>query len=155
MQVLVHEQFSSVIPVPALYLKFKPSLCFPYQHSWSFSPSCTFLLFHSIYYLLVLYYMGFPSGSVVENLPANAGDARVVHLIPGLGRSSGVGNCNPLQYSCPENSMDRGAWWSAVHGVAEIFQEGSNKMFSLTKMIKKMRWCMCYLDKENWFTILY
>ena len=48
----------------------------------------------------------FPGGSVVENPPANAGDAA---LMPGLGRSSGEGNGNPLQYSRWENSMDRGA----------------------------------------------
>ena len=47
---------------------------------------------------------GFPGGSVVENLPANAGDAG---LIPGLGGSLGGGNNNPLQYSCQENPMDR------------------------------------------------
>ena len=47
---------------------------------------------------------------VVTNLPANAGDARDVGSIPGLGRSSGEGNGNPLQYSCLEKSMDRGAW---------------------------------------------
>ena len=40
-------------------------------------------------------------------------------LIPGSGRSPGRGNGNPLQYSCLENSMDRGAWWAMVHGVAE------------------------------------
>ena len=57
--------------------------------------------------------MGFPGGAVVKNLPANAGiagDAGDVSSIPGLGRSCGVGNGNPLQYSCLENSMDRGAW---------------------------------------------
>ena len=47
---------------------------------------------------------------VVKNLPASAGDGRNVGLIPGSGRSPGVGNGNPLQYSCLENSMDRGAW---------------------------------------------
>ena len=46
---------------------------------------------------------------VVKNLPANAGDKRVVGLIPGLGRSPGVGNGNPLQYSCLENPIGRGA----------------------------------------------
>ena len=51
---------------------------------------------------------------MLKNLPANAGD---VGLIPGSGRSSGVGNGNPLQYSCLENSMDRGAWRAKVHGV--------------------------------------
>ena len=55
----------------------------------------------------------------VKNLPANAGDIRDASLIPGLGRSPGEGNGNPLQYSCLENSMDRGAWQTTVHGVAK------------------------------------
>ena len=57
--------------------------------------------------------------TVVKNLPANAGDLRDVGSISGLGRSPGEGNGNPLQYSSLENSMDRGAWWATVHGVAE------------------------------------
>ena len=56
---------------------------------------------------------------MVKNLPANAGDTRDSGLISGLGRSPGVGNGNPLQYSCLENSMDRGTWWATVHGVAK------------------------------------
>ena len=56
---------------------------------------------------------------VVRNLPANAGDIRYVDSVPGSGRSPGGGNGNPLQYSCLENPMDRGAWWSTVHGVAK------------------------------------
>ena len=60
--------------------------------------------------------MGFPGGSVVKNLPANAGDAGP---IPESGRSSGGGNGNPLQYSCLGNAMDRGAWRATVHGVAK------------------------------------
>jgi len=58
---------------------------------------------------------GFPGGSAVKNLPANAGDE---YPIPASGRSPGKGNGNPLQYSCLENSMDRGAWWATVHAVA-------------------------------------
>ena len=54
-----------------------------------------------------------------KNSSTNAGDARDVSLIPGSGRSSGVGNHNSLQYSCLKNSMDRGVWWAAVHGVTE------------------------------------
>ena len=64
--------------------------------------------------------MNLPDGTVVKNLPANAGDARDVGLIPELGRSPGVGNGNPLQCSCLENSMDRGVWWAIAHGVAVI-----------------------------------
>ena len=57
---------------------------------------------------------GLPGGSVVKNLPANSGDAG---SIPGLGRSPGEGNGNPLQYSCLENPVNRGAWQATVHGV--------------------------------------
>ena len=50
---------------------------------------------------------------------ASAYSVEDLGLIPGLGRSAGEGNGNPLQYSCLENSMDRGAWWATVHGVAK------------------------------------
>ena len=63
--------------------------------------------------------MCFPGDAVVKNPPANAGDTRNMGSIPGLGRSPGVGNGNPLQYSCLRNPMDRGAWWVTVHGVTE------------------------------------
>ena len=66
--------------------------------------------------LLSILMPGFTGGSVVENLPANAGG---VGLTPGLGRSPGEGKCNPLEYSCLENSIDRGAWQAIVHGVAK------------------------------------
>ena len=56
---------------------------------------------------------------VVKNPPANAGDVRDASSIPGSGRSSRGGHGNPLQYSCLENPMDKGAWWTTVHGVAE------------------------------------
>ena len=56
---------------------------------------------------------------VVKNPPANSGDAREVGSIPGWRRSSGGGNGNPLQYSCLENFMDRGAWQATVHGVTK------------------------------------
>ena len=59
---------------------------------------------------------GFSVGSVVKNLPDNAGDAGDVGLIPGLGRSPGEGNGNTLQYSFLRNPMDRGAWRITVHG---------------------------------------
>ena len=59
---------------------------------------------------------GFPGGSVVKNCPAITGD---VGSIPGSGRSLGVGNGNPLQYSCLENPMDRGAWQATVNGVTK------------------------------------
>ena len=57
---------------------------------------------------------------VVKNLPANAGDIKDAGSIPGLGRSLGAGNDNPLQDSCLENPMDRGAWQARVHGVPKL-----------------------------------
>ena len=57
---------------------------------------------------------------VVKNLPANAGDIGDTDSIPGLGRSPGGGNGNILQYSCLENSMDRGAWWATVMGLQRV-----------------------------------
>ena len=57
---------------------------------------------------------------VEKNLPVNVGGTRDLSLIPGLGRYFGGGNGNPLQYSCLEKSMDRGAWQAIVHGVAEL-----------------------------------
>ena len=60
--------------------------------------------------------MGLPGGLVVKNLPATVEDAG---SIPGLGRSPGEGNGNPLQYSCLGNVMDREAWWATVHGVTK------------------------------------
>ena len=56
---------------------------------------------------------------MVKNLPANIGDTGDVGSIPGLDRFPGEGNGNPLQYSCLENPMDRGAWRTKVHGVAK------------------------------------
>ena len=58
-------------------------------------------------------------GSVVQNLPANAGDAGYEGLIPGSGRSLGVWKGNPLQYSCRDNPMDREAWQATVYGATK------------------------------------
>ena len=74
--------------------------------------SASISIFHSSIHLL----NSFPGSSVINNLPANPGDPG---LIPGLGRSLGEGNGNPLQYSCLGNPMDRGAWWATVHGVTK------------------------------------
>ena len=63
---------------------------------------------------------------VVKKLPAHAGDAGDVGSIPGLGKSPGGGHGNPLQYSCLENPMDRGAWWAPLHGVAKSQTQLSN-----------------------------
>ena len=62
---------------------------------------------------------GFPGDTSGKDLPADAGDTRDVGSISGSGRSPGVGNGNPLQYSGLENPMDRGAWQGTVHGVTK------------------------------------
>ena len=58
-----------------------------------------------------------PKWAVIKNMPANVEDIRDVGLIPGSGRSPGIRNNNPFQYSCLDNSMDKGASWATVHGV--------------------------------------
>ena len=69
----------------------------------------------------------FSGGSEVKVSASNTGD---LGLIPGLGRSPGEGNGNPLQYSCLENPMDRGAWWATVHGVAKSQTRLSNLTYT-------------------------
>ena len=69
-----------------------------------------------------------PCGSDSKESASNAGDPG---SIPGLGRSPREGNGNPLQYSCLENSMDRGAWWTTVHGVTESLTRLSDLTFTL------------------------
>ena len=64
-------------------------------------------------------YGGFPGDAVVNKSPTNAGDTRDLGSIPGLGRSPGEGNGNPLQYSWLENPVDREAWWARVLGVTK------------------------------------
>ena len=67
----------------------------------------------------VLYRLAPQVGQVVKNPPVNAGDIRDMGSIPGLGRSPGEGNGNPLQYFWLENPMDRGAWHATIHGVTK------------------------------------
>ena len=62
-------------------------------------------------------YWASPGGSVSKESACSAGD---LGSVPGLGKSPGEGNGNPLQYSCLEDSMDRGVWWATVHGVARV-----------------------------------
>ena len=65
-------------------------------------------------------------GKAGKESPCNAGDTEDASSIPGLGRSLGGENGNPFQYSCLENPMDRGAWWSTVHGVSKSQTQLSN-----------------------------
>ena len=91
-----------------------PKYC---SFSFSISPSSEnsgLISFRSTHLPGYQCYWGFPSGAMVKNLPPNAGDAGDVGLI--LGRSPGVGNGNPLQYSCLGNPMTRGVWQATVPG---------------------------------------
>ena len=86
--------------------------CGPLQRA-SVASKCGMVSF----YELANFIGDFPGGSVVKNPFVNAGDSGSV---PGLGRSPGERSHNPLQYSCLQNSMDRGTWWAIDHGVAKV-----------------------------------
>ena len=88
---------------------------------------------------------------VVRNLPANAEDVRDAGSILGSGRSPGGGHGNPLQYSCLENPMDRGAWWATVHGVAESATEqgGTNETETETETKAKLNTAQTEVAKER------
>ena len=88
---------------------------------------------------------GFTGGAVVKNPQANAGDTGDLGSIPGLGRSSGVGNGNPLQFCCPENPMDREAWQATVHGVTESWTQLS--AHTHTPILLRG---FCYLPAHKW-----
>ena len=66
---------------------------------------------------------GFPVALVVKYAPTNEGDVRDAGSIPGSGRSPGGGPGNPFQYSCLENPMNRGAWWTTVTGLQRFGQD--------------------------------
>ena len=72
-----------------------------------------------VYEAAMVRLLGFPGGSVVKNLPASAGDRRVVGSIPGSGRFPQRKKWPPAPVFFPAKSMDRGAWWAMVHGVAK------------------------------------
>ena len=90
---------------------------------------------------------GLPSGSAVKSLPANAGDTG---LIPGLGRFPGEGTRNPLQYSCLENPMDRGAWWAAINGVAKSHTQLNMHTCRHPQIYKHTHICIQFLKFFIW-----
>ena len=84
---------------------------------------------------------GFPGGLVEKNLPANAGNTS---LIPGSGRFPGEGNDNPLQYSCLENLMDRGAWWAQSIGSQRVGHDLATKQKQQQKSLHHIE------EIKNW-----
>ena len=83
---------------------------------------------------------------VVKNPLANAGDIRDAVSIPGLGRSPEGGHGNPLQYSCLQNTMDRGAWQATVHGVAKSLDDGGDLTCPLYECLSQRK-CPCPLKQ--------
>ena len=80
---------------------------------------CTLVIQEKFFNILLPGSLGFPGGSSSKESVCNAGDTEDAGLILGSGSSPGERNSNPLQYSCLENSMDRGTWWAIVHGVTK------------------------------------
>ena len=83
---------------------------------------CIYL--HITWVYNIYFTISFPHSSVSRESACNAGDPV---LIPGSGRSPGEGNGNPLQYSCLENPVDRGAWWATAHGVTRVGHDLATK----------------------------
>ena len=85
--------------------------------------------------------LSFLGGVLVKNPPGNVDDAKDAASVSHLGRSPGVGNVNPLQYSCLENIMDRGAWWAAVHEVTKSQTQLSACVHTHTPLLD-LEWSM-------------
>ena len=81
--------------------------------------SIMYNMFHCCVYQILILYMGFPSGTNGKESAGHCRRHRAVGSIPESGRSPGGGQVNPLQYSCLENPMDKGAWWDKAHRVAK------------------------------------
>ena len=90
---------------------------------------------------------------VVKNSPANAGDIRDTNLIPGSGRAPGGRHGNPLQYSCLENPMDRGAWRATVHGDTRVRHDWSNSAFRTEKAMaphsSTLAWKLPWMEEPS------
>ena len=89
---------------------------------------------------------GFPGSSVSKEYAWNVGEPG---SIPGTGRSPGEGNANPLQYSCLENSIDRGAWWATVHGVAKSWTQLSDFCFTSVYMPISNSHALWFLNSKS------
>ena len=114
-----HYMYSQTVWGPWAPQQVPPHLCG--QKRWKYYEEIPyrFICWWCFVWNFLLWTMwGFPRSAVVKNLPTNAGDTRDLSLIPGSGRSPGVGNGNPFQYSC-QHPIDRGAWQATVHGVSK------------------------------------
>ena len=109
---------------------------------------CFIWLIFSLAYFAVCIIFDFPAVLVMKNLLASTGGMRVEGSIPGLGRSSGEGHGNPLQYSCLENPTDRGAWQATVHGITKSWtrlkQHSTHRWKESQKQLLKVK---CFRQK--------
>ena len=105
-----------------------------------------------VFYKWVAYFNGLPGGSVVKNPPVNEGDSRDTASIPELGRVSGGGNGNPLQYSCLKNPMDRGVRRATVHGSQRVAHDWAMEhavyLTATTFFLKRVRSQIVQLVKK-------
>ena len=86
---------------------------------------------------------------MVKNLPANAGDSREASSVLGLERSLEEGNGNPLQYSCLENSMGRGAWQATVHGATRVRHNGAHTHIHTCILVQWSLWGGDFASQEH------
>ena len=119
------------------------------KEKWGLETLHVDFLFQSNFYWSIIA-LGFPGGSDGKKSACNVGNPG---LIPGLGRSPGEGNGNPLQYSCLEDPMDRGAWWATVHGVTKSWTQQSGWAHTDKYCICKMQWNIHHISKvfQVWF----
>ena len=97
---------------------------------------------------LLIFFLGFPGASVVNNPPANVWDTGSTLL---SGRSSGEGNGNPFQYSCLGNPKDREAWWATVHGAASVRYDLATKQQKILFIITFYKTCYAYVKSLLFF----
>ena len=114
------------------------------------SPSCSIDLCVCFYASSILFGGGFPAGAMVKNVPTNAGDPGDGSLTPGSRRSHGEGNGNPLQYSCLENSMDRGTWQATVPGLKRELDMTCTRGHTHT-LFWCLRLCSIAWHQRGWF----
>ena len=141
--------FSYICPLYILYKTFL--VCFAHSPLGCLLPYC--LDARTLYGIDTVLFGAFQVALVVKNLPDNAGDLRNAGSIPGSGRSLGGGNGNPLQYSCLENPMDRGAWWVTVDGVANSWTQlsmNSTILLIFWKLPSPILWFVSIFSIISW-----
>ena len=105
-----------------------------------------------VFWTSILVRWGFPGGTMIKKLPANAGNVRDVGLICRSGRSPGGGQGNPLQYSYLENPLGRGAWKATVHSIAKSQTWLHDLAHTLVKgLTHRKGFCMC-LKLRKWIS---